>query len=269
MAKMRYFSLLWLCLSLVRSAGAAPIAAKVNGQPIYEAELKAEMDSHLDDKSNRDEVLDRLILFRLALQDALHQGVDRDPAVRKEIDKVLYQNYLEKKIKESGQILEPTEAELKNYYRDRPLLRLRHLVLDADTAEERGETKATLEQIFAQLKQGVEFRDLVVKYSDDEAARSGGDLDFRGAHNLPETFYEAVKGLKKGEVSKPIEMQGSTHLFQMIEVKEFGDAPAAYLQYLRVKLRHQRTERYLASLLQELSRTAKIEKDSSSKRGTR
>jgi parvulin-like peptidyl-prolyl isomerase len=270
MAKMRHFSLLWLFLGLLPITGAisSPIVAKVNGQPIYETELKAEMDSHLDDKSNREEVLDRLILFRLALQDAQHQGIDRDPNVRKEMEKILYQNYLERKIKESGQSLEPTEAEIRNYYRDRPLLRLRHLVLDAETSEERSEAAKTLATISAQLKEGVEFKDLVIKYSDDEAGHSG-DLDFRGAHNLPEAFYDVVKNLKKGEVSQPVEIQGAWHLFQMVESKDFGEAPAAYLQFLRVKLRNHRTERYLASLLQELSRTAKIEKDRSSKRGTR
>lgn len=261
MAGMRLFALLGLsCLSCVAFAAPSPVVAKVNGEPIYRAELERQMESRKDDAAMNPEVaLQKLILFHLAVQEARQQQLDRDPNVKFEMERVLYKAYLDGKLSAARQTLEPAEKELHAFYDEAPLVRARHLVLMARNPAEKEEALKTAALIQKKVREGKDFKTLVLEYSQDDSARMGGDLDFRGLGTLPPEIYEAALKLKPGELGHPVELGEALHLIQLTEKKRYADAPATYLEMLRTKLRQRREDHFLASLFEKLKSGAHVE----------
>tara|TARA_Y100000996_G_C22494447_1_gene631697 strand:+ start:133 stop:1071 length:939 start_codon:yes stop_codon:yes gene_type:complete len=56
------------------------------------------------------------------------------------------------------------------------------------------------------------FENTAVKYSISSSSLNGGDIGWVSSKSLSQTFYEKVKKIKKGEVSKPI-FQGNSIIF--------------------------------------------------------
>jgi len=237
----------------------ARIVARVNGESISDVDVKNELTKELT-SGNPDDALDRLILFRLAVQNARTQELDKNENVRKEIDKVLYKAYLDNELAKSPEALNVSESALKKYYENHPQLRLRHLVLMNETPAQQKATANAVTAIREGLAKGTDFKDLVVKYSQDGGARFAGDLDYRGPQNLPPEIYEVGLKLKKNEVSDPIGYGGAVHLVQLLDRQTYKKAPTGYLEHLRSRLKQERSDAMLMGALSELRRKAKIEK---------
>jgi hypothetical protein len=77
-------------------ASPSSVIAKVNGQPITNDDLFEEQQrrNQLDSSSalNQDELLERIILYRLAVQQAKKLQLTKNTETQKKIDKVLYFN---------------------------------------------------------------------------------------------------------------------------------------------------------------------------------
>lgn len=230
------------------------IIGRVNDVPVLESDLDL-----LPKGLDQDEKMDRLVLFHLAVQEAKKLGLDQSVEAQRTINKVLYEAYLKVMSKKAQMRLEPTEEDLKRYYETAPLLRVRHLVLFAQTPSEKENAEKKLKQIDTALNGKAQFRDLIFKYSQDESARTGGDLDFRGKHSLSKLFYTGLLELEQNAVSKPIFLDGAFHLFQWTEKKPFPEIPATYREYLRSELRKETTDRLLKDALSTLRKTARIE----------
>lgn len=237
------------------------VVARVNGEPVFSHELlrPAPLDSaNLSSLETKNE-LDRLIFFHLALQEARRLGVDRDPAVRNEMNRVLYRGYLEKKLTASKGTLSPSDSEIVALYEKSPLVRLRHLFLVAKNQTQHMAALKTIKKIRSALKENKGFKELVLLYSQDPSAPLGGDLGFRGFQALPEPIYTVAIQLKMGEVSSPIEFQGAIHLVQLLDRKRYQNVGAPYLARLKGVLQKEKEAKLLASLLGGLRKNAKIE----------
>lgn len=229
------------------------VVATVNGTPIYRGELKAKA----KEGESETQTLDRLVLFHLAVQEAKKEGLEKLPEVQARIDQVLYKSYLEKKMAKSGPP-ELTEGEIQKIYEKQPMIRLRHLVLKAKTEAQSKKAKETRETIDKELKKGASFKDLVLKYTQDNGVTYAGDLDFRGVENLPAFLYQPALKLKKGEVAGPFFEEKTWHYIELIDKKSFDSAPATYVEFLRGRERNGRTEAFLRTELERLRKSAVI-----------
>lgn len=236
-------------------AAAPPPLARVNGEPIYEADLQGIG----DENESRERRLERLVLFRLAVQEARRAGIEKDAQAKKEIERALYRRFLEKTLEASGRTLVPSEKELRAAYEATPLVRLRHLALFIRNDRERQDAERKLSAIRKALASGRDFKSLVLEHSQDPGARFAGDLDFRGVHNLPGPIYEAALRLAPDQVSEPIRFDGALHLVQRIDRQSFDSAPATYKSLLENRLRREAESRALESRLAALKKAAKIE----------
>ncbi len=246
---------------------ASTIIGKVNGESISSDELKAELESsetnaatlNLEARATAEKAaLDKIISFRLAVQSAKKSHLDKNPQVKREIDKILYKAYLDELLRSAKIDLDPTDQQLQKSYEARPLLRLRHMVLFNKTPEQKAETEKTLGIVKEKLAKGGDFKDLVIAYNQDPSAPPAGDLDFRGPFNLNQIFYEKALLLKQNEVSVPIETKDGVHLIQMVERQPFTAIPSTYQEYLRNQIRSERSNTYLATLLGDLKKKAKV-----------
>jgi len=245
------------CFAAFSALAALPkIVATVNGTPIYQSELNAELNRNQGEKPT--EALNRLVLFRLAVDQARHEGLDRKPEVRQEMDQVLYRRFIEAQLKESKETLVPSAAELKASYQKSPLIRVRELVLRTDGPETASTRRQTRLDIEKQLKHHGDFESLILEYSQADSLRSSGDLGFRGMNDLPTLVYQTGLTLKNGEISRPLTLPGKVVWIQKTETKNFSAAPETYLELLRARLTRDRETKWLSSKLQSLKRKSRI-----------
>ncbi|MGB8432900.1 MAG: peptidylprolyl isomerase, partial [Burkholderiales bacterium] len=75
--------------------------------------------------------------------------------------------------------------------------------------------RARAEEALAQLRSGVDFRQVAVSFSDASDALQGGRMGWRSADRLPELFVEAVVNLKPGEVTPVLRSPAGFHILRL------------------------------------------------------
>ena len=148
-------------------------------------------------------------------------GVDSEKKLRKKLSleykrKEAVEDYIEKHI---------TDKEIKDYYKDNITgdIKASHILVavnvksDAKDEEKTAASEKALKKakkIIEKLDNGEKFADLVKKYSDDKATvTNGGDLGYFNLADMPDTFSNAVKDLKKDEYTKePVETESGYHI---------------------------------------------------------
>lgn len=228
---------------------------KINGQPVFKDDLERIPES-LDSSLT---AFDRLVLFRLAIEQAKKERLEKAPSVKHDLDLVLYRHFLEGRLKSASQNLQPTDVELRVYYEQHPLLRLRHLVLRFSTPKERASAETTASKVESSLKTGKPFASLAEEFSQDESAPIGGDIGDRGLHNLHEDFYFKLSSLAPGEISPRIDSRTGIHFFQIVGRAQFSEVQPHYLTFLTKRLSQDREQRFLTQILNDLKRNARIE----------
>lgn len=106
-------------------------------------------------------------------------------------------------------------------------IKVAHLALKVPsnaTAEQKTEIKSKIDAIYAKLKAGEKFEDLVKQYSEDERSLSQkGELNwFSGTSNsIPAEFKEAAFGLKaNGDYTAPVVTSFGWHIIKRIDKKD-------------------------------------------------
>ena len=241
-------------LSLGSVFSATAPMGRINGVAVFESEL-----SRMPKEGDELSAFDRLVLFRLAIEQAKKEKLDQNPEVKHEMDLVLYKQFLNHRVKSEAQKLQATNEELKVYYEQQPLLRLRHLVFRFNNALEKEKALSKAAKVEALFGAGQSFSSVAEQLSEDETASIGGDIGERGPHNLHEDFYNQLLALQKGQISTRIESHTGIHYFQVVSRTAFESAPANYISFLTKTLSEGRQRRFLSGVLSELKQGARIE----------
>src|SRR5271167_1462206 len=208
---------------------AAPVAT-VDGSPISRVEYDVYLKSLLQGRpateltaDQRNQVLDEMISMQLLATQAVKDGLDKDPDVQARLNvlrmRVLAdtesQNYLKGK--------EPTEAELKAEYdtaiaaMDKTEYHARHILVA---------TKELAEQVIKKIKGGAKFEDVAKAESTDGSKANGGDLGWFTLARMAKPFADAVKALKKGEMTQvPVQTQFGWHVIKLEDTREVAPPP--------------------------------------------
>jgi peptidyl-prolyl cis-trans isomerase D len=162
---------------------------------------------------------------------------------------------------------------------DKPASEVLRVIYEADkatrfsTAEERkarhilisfgadkAEARKRIEALAAKIAQGADFSSLAGSQSDDPGSKSkGGDLGWVRRGQMVETFESALFGLRKGEVSAPVETEFGWHLIRLDDVREARtrdfDDPEVQAELLTLYRRRDAERRYqeLADKLEQLA----------------
>ena len=72
-----------------------------------------------------------------------------------------------------------------------------------------------VDNIYQQLLEGADFKQLAIRESNGSNALNGGDLGTRKANELPELFLNAIEGLQPGDISKPVRSASGFHLLKL------------------------------------------------------
>jgi peptidyl-prolyl cis-trans isomerase SurA len=99
---------------------------------------------------------------------------------------------------------------------------LSHILLPfgaSATAEVRDEVEQLANDIYAQLQDGADFRELAIRYSKGPTALEGGSLGPMRGQNVPTLFADILPGMKAGDVSQPFRKGTSFHIVKVDNLK--------------------------------------------------
>ncbi|MDS9466638.1 peptidylprolyl isomerase [Paracoccus sp. MBLB3053] len=213
------------------SIGAAPafaedadtVVATVNGETITLGQLIA-MRQGLDAQSVQglpDTALWDLMLDQMIRQTAVAQVAAKDLSKRDEIGlEIERRAYLAGSALEKVAEAEPSEEELKTAYEQvfggesepRVEYNAAHILVN---------TKEEAEEIAKQLEEGGDFGAIAAEKSTDPGSGPNkGDLGWFQPEQMVQPFADAVKKLKKDEVSEPVETQFGWHVIKLVDQRD-------------------------------------------------
>ncbi|GAA6153840.1 peptidylprolyl isomerase [Pseudoteredinibacter isoporae] len=85
---------------------------------------------------------------------------------------------------------------------------------DEETVDD---AKAKANDLYEQLSNGANFRELAIANSNGQMALQGGDLGWRKTSQLPSLLAEAVPNMAKGDVSSPIRSDAGFHILKLYD----------------------------------------------------
>jgi peptidyl-prolyl cis-trans isomerase C len=242
----------------------ANAVATVNGTPISRATYDIYVKSLLQQsgKSPADltpeqkgQVLDELIGLQLISEQAVKDGVDKDPDVTARLAllrmRVLTDAQSQKYLKDK----EPTDAELHAQYDT--------AVASLDKTEYKGRhilvaTKEKAQELIKKIKGGAKFEDVAKAESTDSSKTNGGDLGWFTPSRMAKPFGDAVKTMKKGEMTQePVQTQFGWHI---IRIDDIRDATPPPFDQVKQQLTNQIIQKKLLAYVEGLKKSATIVK---------
>ena len=229
--KSTYFCV--LCGAILALTGCSPkqhdaVVATVGNTPITltdyeELYIKSNASREQAAKSTQEErekFLDLVTKFRLKLADAYNEGLDKDPALKSEID--LYKGSLASSFLTEREVTAPGVKQM--FERRQTEYRASHILLNLTanaTPEESTAAYSKAYELIAKLKAGTDFGDLAFENSQDPSAKQNrGDLYYFTAGQMVPAFEDAVIGMKLGEISsKPVRTQFGLHIIKAADKK--------------------------------------------------
>jgi peptidyl-prolyl cis-trans isomerase C len=241
----------------------APVAvAIVNGTTISRAEFDIYVKGLLQGKQQdltpeqKNQVLDELISMQLLSAQAEKDGLDKNPDTAAQLEvlriRVLADAASQKYLKDQ----EPTDAQLHAEYEtaiasmDKTEYHARHILVSS---------KDQADQITKKLKGGAKFDDLAKAQSLDTGSKAnGGDLGWFTTSHMVKPFADAVKELKKGEITpQPVQTQYGWHVIQLEDTREAAPPP---FDQVKAQLVNAVIRKKLQAYVDDLKKNAKIEK---------
>jgi peptidyl-prolyl cis-trans isomerase C len=243
-------------------ASTAPVVATVNGvsltRPefdIYEKNLlrNAKVQSLTPDQQNQ--VLDDLITMQIMAAQGEKDGLENDPETKAQLAllhmRVLADAESQKFVKSQT----PSDADLHAEYdtaisqMDKNEYHARHILVAS---------KDQAEQVIKKLKSGAKFEDVAKAQSTDTGSKNnGGDLGWFTTSRMVKPFSDAVKTLKKGELSQPVQTQYGWHVIQLEDTRDASPPP---FDQVKPQLTDAVMRKKLQAYVEDLKKQAKIEK---------
>ncbi len=230
MLKITKIPLLLLALTGLLAIGASgaqtasPIA-RVNGASIPQSRLELLLKVNAaqgqpDNPDVRSRMRDALITREVISQEAVKKGLDKSAEVTSQLDlqrqEALVNAFVQDYIKNHPL---SEDALRKEYERQKAQIgdkeyKARHILVKEE---------ADAKQIIAQLKKGALFEKIAAEKSEDQGSKAqGGDLDWSAPGRYVPPFAEALKKLKKGQLTDPpVQSQFGWHVIRLDDERPF------------------------------------------------
>jgi len=242
-------------------ADTSPAVATVNGTSIsrdfFAQYIKDISGKSVDDLSpeQRGTALDNLIRAQVVGQQAVKDGVDKQPETAALIEltrlNVLQQAMAERYLKDR----KPTEKELRSEYETqlaglaKTEYHAKHILVA---------TEPFAQKIIDRLGKGEKFEEVARRESMDASKDNGGDLGWFTTDKMVKPFADAVLALKPGEYTHTaVQTQYGWHVIELVETRDLQ--PPQY-DSVRQRLEQVVQAKKVKAYTDELLRGAKIEK---------
>jgi peptidyl-prolyl cis-trans isomerase SurA len=115
-------------------------------------------------------------------------------------------------------------------------------------------------EIKQKLDDGEDFSELAREYSDDQStANLGGDMGWFPPEAYGDRVYQTLLALQPGQVSEPFQTMGGWHVIELIDTRETDRTEEAIRAEARDKIRMQRAEQEIETVLRQFRDEAFVE----------
>src|SRR6202789_2184898 len=227
---------------------ATPPVAVVDGTPISRDAFDDYLKSLLRGKpatdvtpEEKNQVLDQMINMQLIATQGEKDGLQNDPDVATRIALVRTQILADAAAQKYVKANEPSDQEL-------------HAAYDAATDK----TEYHAEHILVptkKIKGGAKCEDVAKAESTDNSKTNGGDLGWFTTARMVKPFGDAVKTLKKGDITNdPVQTQYGWHIIKLVDTR---DAP---FDQMKGQLSNTIMQKKFQDYIDGLKKNAKIKK---------
>ncbi len=245
------------------AASTVPAVAVVNGTSISRTDYDVYVKSLLQGKQQTEltpeqkgQVLDEMITMQLVSAQALKEGLDKDADVAARLEILRMRVLADAESQKFLKGKEPTDADLHAEYdsavaaMDKTEYRARHILVDS---------KEKAQALIKKIKGGAKFEDVAKAESSDPGSKAkGGEMDWFTANRMVKPFSDAVKTLKKGEMTaEPVQSQFGWHIIQLEDTRETSAPP---FEQVKAQVSNGMAQKKLQAYVEDLKKTAKIEK---------
>jgi peptidyl-prolyl cis-trans isomerase C len=240
----------------------APAVAVVNGTPIPRADYDAFLKNLLQGKpatdltpEQKNQVLDELITMQLVSTQAAKDGLENEPDVKANLDVVRMRILADAESQKFLKDKQPTDAQLHAEYDS--------AIASMDKTEYHAEhilvpTKEKAEQLIKKIKGGAKFEDVAKSDSTDNSKANGGDLGWFTLARMVKPFGDAVKGLKKGEMTQePVQTQFGWHIIKLVDTRDVAPPP---FDQVKPQVTKAVIQKELKAYVDDMKKNATIEK---------
>jgi peptidyl-prolyl cis-trans isomerase C len=201
---------------------ATPPVAIVNGTPISREAFDDYLKGLLRGKpatdvtpDEKNQVLDQMINMQLIAAQAEKDGLDKDPDVATRLALLRTQIMADAAAQKYVKANEPSDQELHAAYdaaTDKTEYHASHILVP---------TKEKAEQLIKKIKGGAKFEDVAKAESTDNSKANGGDLGWFTLARMVKPFGDAVKTLKKDEITQePVQTQYGWHIIRVEDIRD-------------------------------------------------
>ncbi len=213
--------------------------------------------SILHSKEQVNNLVEAYLLQKALAERAVENKLDKDPKFEAQLRQITSVALAEAELKRFAESKEITEEEIRKEYDQQ--------VSAIDTKEYKAahilvEDEAAAKELAKEIAEGkTTFEEAAKEHSIDPGSKeSGGDLGWFTANVMVPEFSDAVKELKKGELTKePVKSQFGYHIIQLEDIREaqnietYENARGAIEQLL--------IENNLQDYIQEINEALKID----------
>jgi len=259
------------CLAVLPAGYAADTkqknAAVVNGVPISQARMdfvaKAQIaqsqGQQQDGPEFRENLREIMITREVLYQEALKRKLDKNPDYQLQLELAKQQIILGVLFEDINKKAQPSDADVvKEYERVKAQqggdagkqYKARHILVKEE---------ADAKQVMADLKSGGDFAKIAAEKSVDPGSKDeGGQLDWSEAEAYVQPFGEALKSLKKGEMTKePVKTNYGYHI---IELQDVRTQPFPPLEQVKAQIQQSLANKAREDYIADLRGKAKIQK---------
>ena len=136
----------------------------------------------------------------------------------------------------------------------------RHILLMPNAIRDEAASKALIENLHQQLKDGADFAELAKEHSDDKgSAREGGKLGWSKPDKFVGPFKEAVETLPLNQISEPIKTQFGWHIIEVLGRRDADQTDELKRERAARILQSRKFDEEVESWLREMRDTSYVE----------
>jgi peptidyl-prolyl cis-trans isomerase C len=229
-----------------RNADPSQVVAKVDDSVITVADVQERINkqspfvrARYTSAEKKREFLDTLVKFEVMAAEAARRGYDKDPDVQRVMKQQMISKLMQKDFESKLKVEDVPDADVEKYYNEHPaeFHQKDEVRVSAIFVKDKPKADHVYKEATALPKgPGVPgdpkgFRDLVVKYSeDDDSKPRGGDLSFFAADTttVPKPIVDAAFKLKEiGEMPPPVKTDRGWAIIRLTQKRPGFNRPLA------------------------------------------
>ncbi len=232
------FSSIFVGLLLISFGASAQVVATVGNTKITAKDFKTKYDfikKKADNPPPPEIFLEDMVKFEMGVQEAEKRNLQNDPEVKDGIRQVLYKYLVENEIGAKVEAIKVNENEMRDAYAKNPQIRIAHILImfpAKATEQQKAMAKTRADELLKEVKASKRpFEELVKLYSDDDVSKmNGGDLGYVSRMTVVPQVYDAVSGLKTGEITGPVKTQFGYQILRVTGRLSYQDSDKSQLR---------------------------------------